>query len=121
MIPAPMASRSRGSSVLTVAAVPTGMKAGVSIAPRAVWSRPRLAGPSSERSSNRITAPLSPADGEAVNPSGHAAPPRRRREPGSAGSGRARARPGDLRDDATPDPRRAPLHDEPQADAPLDP
>jgi hypothetical protein len=46
---APVAATFSGSIPFTVAAVPTGMKAGVSIAPCAVSSRPRRAKPSRAR------------------------------------------------------------------------
>src|SRR6266568_12934 len=61
MMRAPSASRSRGSSVFTVAAVPTGMKTGVSITPREVSSRPRRAAPSRASTWKRITRRVSPA------------------------------------------------------------
>jgi hypothetical protein len=43
---APVARTDSGSIALTVAAVPTGMKAGVRISPRGVWMVPVRARPS---------------------------------------------------------------------------
>ena len=55
---APVAATASGVIALTVAAVPTGMKAGVSMAPCAVVSRPSRAAPSRARISKPIvTAP----------------------------------------------------------------
>src|SRR5512133_2980360 len=76
------------------------MKAGVSMTPRAVWSRPRRAAPSSARSSKRITPPVSPGG------------------PGVSSGPRPGAR--DFGDESVPDPGGASLDDEPHADAPLD-
>src|SRR5579864_18955 len=52
MISAPVAATSSGRIALTLAAVPTGMKAGVSTVPCAVTSRPRRAAPSRARRVN---------------------------------------------------------------------
>jgi hypothetical protein len=49
-----VAATDSGSIALTVAAVPTGMKAGVSMLPWAVAIRPRRAAPSAARSSKAI-------------------------------------------------------------------
>ncbi len=49
MIPAPVWRTCSQVSALTVPAVPTGMKAGVSITPRGVTSRPARAAPSRAR------------------------------------------------------------------------
>ncbi len=51
---APVAATASGVIALTVAAVPTGMKAGVSILPCAVVSRPSRAAPSRARISKPI-------------------------------------------------------------------
>jgi len=46
MMSAPLAATSAGFIALTVAAVPTGMKAGVRIVPRCIWMAPVRARPS---------------------------------------------------------------------------
>ena len=51
-ISAPISRRSAGVRLLTTPSVPTGMNAGVSTTPCAVWSRPRRASPSRATSSN---------------------------------------------------------------------
>src|SRR5512133_4191570 len=103
---APSASRSRGSSVFTVAAVPTGMKTGVSTAPRAVARRPRRAAPSVARSSKRITA-------GGVTRAG-----RRVKARGASGASRAGGR--HLLDERAPGAPAPSLRDDAQPDAPLD-
>src|SRR5258708_24622174 len=51
---APVAATASGVIALTVAAVPTGMNAGVSMTPCAVVNRPRRAAPSRSRTSKPI-------------------------------------------------------------------
>src|SRR6266536_268145 len=98
---APSSSRSRGESVFTVAAVPTGMKTGVSTVACGVVSRPRRAAPSCPRSAKEITRVVS-----------RAAPPV------SSSRGPA-ARPGGLGGDALPGAGGAALGDDPQPDGAL--
>ncbi len=61
MISAPVDRTASAVIALTVAAVPTGMKAGVSTVPCAVWMRPRRARPSLASSSKaKSFVPLMP-------------------------------------------------------------
>src|SRR5512137_1689234 len=87
---APSSTRSRGESVFTLPAVPTGMNTGVSMIPRGVSRRPRRAAPSSARSWKRITAPFPHGPGAlsrgAPRSDGADVPPRRLLEEGAPGT-----------------------------------
>src|SRR6476660_1261554 len=63
MMPAPLARTSSGRIALTVAAVPTGMKAGVRISPRCIAITPVRAAPSVAETENEKRGTRRASDG----------------------------------------------------------